>query len=104
MDNKQTLGGHLNFVLYANDTTLTNTYKCTFTQGVNHHVNHTPKLINRQLSKLSDWVAVNKFSITVDKRKFMIFHNHQRVIPKHEIAHLVIDNTVVERVTEFIFL
>ena len=61
-------------------------------------------LINLELSKISDWLAVNKLSLNVDKTKFMIFHNHQKVIQIHDIPCLEINNTVVERVTEFNFL
>ena len=35
-------------------------------------------LINLELSKISDWLAVNKLSLNVDKKKFMILHNHQK--------------------------
>ena len=72
--------------------------------GNNHDVNHMSYLINLELSKISDWLAVNKLSLNVDKTKFMIFHNHHKVIPTHDIPCLVINNTVVERVTEFNFL
>ena len=41
--------------------------------------------------------------MNVDQTKFMIFHNDQKVIPTHDIPCLVINNTVVERVTEFLF-
>ena len=92
----------LNFILYADDTTLTSTL-CTFTQEVNHDINHMSYLINLERSKISDWLAVNKLSLNVDKTKFMIFHSHQKVIPTHDIPCLVINNTVVERVTEFNF-
>ena len=55
------------------------------------------------MSKISDWLAVNKISLNVDKTKFMILHNHRKVIPTHGIPRLVINNTVIERVTEFNF-
>ena len=55
------------------------------------------------INRISDWLAVNKLSLNVDKTKFMIFHNHQKVIPTHDIPCLVINNTVVEKVTEFNF-
>ena len=61
-------------------------------------------LIDLEVSNISDWLAVNKLSLNVDKKKFIIFHNNQKVIPTHDIPCLVIDNTVVERVTEFNFL
>ena len=61
-------------------------------------------LINLELSKISDWPAVNKLSLNVHKTKFMIFHNHQKVIPTHDIPCLVINNTGIERVTVLNFL
>ena len=61
-------------------------------------------LINLELSKISDWLPVNKLSLNADKTKFMIFHNHQKVMPTHDIPCVVINNTVVEWVTEFNFL
>ena len=103
MNDIQTVSERLNVILYVDDTTLTSTL-CTFTQEVNHDVNQMSYLINLELSKISDWLAVNKLSLNVDKTKFMIFHNHQKVIPTHDIPCLVINNTVVERVTEFNFL
>ena len=95
----QTVSESLNFILYADDATLTSML-CTFTQDVNH----MSYLINLDLSKISDWLAVNKLSLNVDKIKFMIYHNHQKVISTHEIPRLVINNTVIESVTEFNFL
>ena len=94
MNDIQTVSERLNFTLYADDTTLTSTL-CTFTQEVNHDVNCMPYLINLELFKISDWFAVNKLSLNVDNTKFMIFHNHQKVIPNHDIHCLVINNTVV---------
>ena len=103
MNDIQTVSERLNFTLYAGDTTLTSTL-CTFTQEVNYDVNHMSYLINLVLSKISDWIAVNKLSLNFDKTKFMIFHNHQKGIPTYDIPCLAINNTVVERVTEFHFL
>ena len=102
MNNIQTVSERLNFILYADDTTLTSTL-CTFTQEVNHDVNYMSYLFNWEPSKVSDWLAVNKLSLNVDTAKFMIFHNHQNLIPIHDIPCLVIDSTVVEGVTEFNF-
>ena len=102
MNDIQTVSERLNFILYVDDTTLTSTL-CTFTQEVNHDVNHMSYLINLELSQISDWLAVNKLSVNVDKTKFMIFHNHQKVMPTNDIPCLMIHNIVVERVTEFNF-
>ena len=61
MNDIQTVSERLNFILYADDRTLTSTL-CTFTQEVNHDVTHMSYLINLELSKISDWLAVNIFS------------------------------------------
>ena len=97
----QTVSERLSFILYVDDTTLTSTL-CSFTQ-VNHDVNHMSYLINLELSKISASLVVKKLSLNVDKIKFMIFQNHQKVMPTHDISCLVINNTVVESVTEFNF-
>ena len=90
----------LNFILYADDTTLTSPI-CSFTQGGNSSISN---LINSELTKISDWFAVNKLSLNAEKTKFMIFHNHLKIITQNKIPCLKINNTNIERVTEFNFL
>ena len=77
MNDIQTVSERFHFILYADDTTLTSTF-CTFTQEVYHDVNHMSYLINLELSKISDWLAVNKLSLNVDKTKFIIFITTKR--------------------------
>ena len=93
----------LNFILYADDTTLTSPI-CSFTQGGNSSISKVSNLINSELTKISDWFAVNKLSLNAEKTKFMIFHNHQKIITQNKIPCLKINNTNIERVTEFNFL
>ena len=93
----------LNFILYADDTTLTSPI-CSFTQGGNSSISKVSNLINSELTKISDWFAVNKLSLNAGKTKFMIFHNHQKIITQNKIPCLKINNTNIERVTEFNFL
>ena len=100
MNDIQTVSERLNFVLYADDTTLTRTL-CTFTQEVDHALNRMSYSIILELTKLSHWLAVDKFSLNVDVTKYVIFHNHQNYT--HEILRLVINNTAIETVTEFNF-
>ena len=61
-------------------------------------------MVNLELSKISDWLAVNKLSLNAQKTKFMIFHNYQKVITANLIPELVICDTRIERVTSFNFL
>ena len=56
------------------------------------------------MNKIADWLAVNKLSLNVQKTKFMIFHYRQRVLTENDIPCLMINNTLIERVTEFNFL
>ena len=58
---------------------------------------------NMELSRISDWPAVNKLSLNPAKTKFMLFHNYQKTINEDDIPHLIINNTITERVTEFNF-
>ena len=51
--------------------------------------------------KISEWLAVNKLSLNANKTKFMIFHTYQKVMTDSDIPQLEINNTVIERVTEF---
>ena len=60
-------------------------------------------MINVELTKISDWLAVNKLSLNAAKTKFMLFHNYQKIINEDDIPHLTINDTVIERVTEFNF-
>ena len=86
------------FILYADDTTLTSPL-CAFTHGGNDDISLVEALINLELCKISDRLAVNKCSLNVQKTKFMIFHNYQRVISVNEIPNLIICETNIEKVT-----
>ena len=85
------MSNKLNFILYADDTTLTSPL-CSFTHGAQNDVNHVLLQINYELLKMSDWLTVNKLSLNVDKTKYMIFHNYQRVIANEDIPDLQIND------------
>ena len=58
------------------------------------------------LSKLqyyADWLFVNKLSLNV-KKKLIIFHFRQRVLAENDNPRLMINNAIIERVTEVNFL
>ena len=98
-----TVSDNLNFILYTDGTTLSSPM-CSFTRGCDGNIDIVSILINSELNKIADWLAVNKLSLNVRKTKFMIFHCHQRVITENDIPCLMINNTLIERVTEFNFL
>ena len=61
-------------------------------------------LVNSELNKVADWFAVNNLSLNEQKKiKLMLYHYHQRVKAENEILHLMINNTLNERVKEIIF-
>ena len=60
--------------------------------------------INSELLKISDWLKVNKLSRNVEKTKYMIFHNYQRVIANEDIPDLQINDKKIEQVSCFNFL
>ena len=57
--------------------------------------------INYELSKISNWLNLNMLSINVSKSKFIVFHMPQK---RFNIPTLNINDTDIERVTEFNFL
>ena len=103
MNDIHTVSDNLNFILYADDTTL-NSPMCSFKLGCNGNIEQISTSINSELNKIAVWLAVNKLSLNIQKTKFMIFHYPQRVITENDIPCLVINNTLIERVTEFNFL
>ena len=61
------------FTLFADDTSLF--YSCKNT-------NNLEETINRELSKISDWLAANKLSLNVGKSKLLFFTNKNRNLLK----------------------
>ena len=66
MNDVHTVSDKLNFILYADDTTLTSPL-CSFTHGAHNDVSHISSQINSELLKISDWLTVNKLSLNVEK-------------------------------------
>ena len=78
-------------LMYANNTTL----------HCNVNTNVTDDLLNCELSKILDWLGVNKLALNVSKTKYMVFHtaNKNVTYPK-----LNINGNSIERVSNFNFL
>ena len=81
--------------MYADDTTLFTTIDC-FENNEN-----TNQYINDELSKINEWLIVNKLSLNASKTKFMVFSMPQKkvVIPRLKFA-----DTEIESVDQFNFL
>ena len=103
MNDIHTVSDKFSFILYADDTTLISPL-CSFSHCSHNDMNYVSTMINLELTKISDRLAVNKLSLNAAKTKFMLFHNYQKLINEDDIPHLTINDTVIERVTEFNFL
>ena len=93
----------LNFILYADDTTLTFPL-CSFTHCDDFTTDSVSDAINRELTAISNWLSVNRLSLNSSKTKFMVFHNYQKIMCDDDIPKLIINDSVIERVREFSFL
>ena len=57
-------------IIYADDTTLYST--------LDVFGNYISKKLNIELTKVADWLKLNKLSINIKKSKFMEFHMPQK--------------------------
>ena len=60
--------------------------------------------INAELTKVMDWLTVNKLSLNIKNTKMMIFCSKQRILKTTEIPSVIINHMPIERVTCFTFL
>ena len=74
----------LKFYLFADDTTVFYSSKTN---------PETESILNRELSKVSDWLAANKLSLNVSKSNFLHFHFGNTT---KETVKIEINNTAVE--------
>ena len=92
-----------NPILYADDTTLENPL-CSFNMLESASNSDISRQINLELTKISNWLSVNKLSINSLKSKFMLFHlpqRHKNSIPQ---LNLSLNGIPIEQVSEFNFL
>lgn len=92
-----------NPILYADDTTLESPL-CTFNLLDSSSNRDVSSQINTELTKITNWLAVNKLSINSLKSKLMLFHfpqRHRATIPK---LNLCLNGVPIEQVSEFNFL
>ena len=89
-------------ILYADDTNLISPMSVFSTHSAD--IGLTSQNINQELNKISDWMAVNKLSLNINKTKFMIFHYPQRKLSPENIPHLKINGITIQQTKEFNFL
>ena len=78
----------LNFLMYADDTTI-------YFNLEDFDQNHMQTEINSELNQVKSWLKLNKLSLNTNKTKLMVFHRKQKQIKNINIS---IDNIQIERV------
>ena len=90
-------------ILYADDTGLVSSV-CSFLHDKDvSNICEISRNINDELYSVQKWLNVNRLSLNVSKTKYMIFHHRQRKIDEF-IPHIRINDSPIERVTDFNFL
>ena len=70
---------------------------CSFTNQWNGNIELISVLINSELNKIADMLAVNKLSTNIQNKtkKIMIFHYRQKFIKENNISHLMPNDTLI---------
>ena len=84
-------------IIYADDTTLVGKFR-DFKICNGHSLSEN---INYEITKLTDWLNVNRLSLNTKKTKLMIFHTPQK---KFDMPTIKINNTELEPQTHFNYL
>ena len=85
-------------IIYADDTTLFTTLTTMENSNLTRDLSHN---INNELTKVCEWLQINKLSLNAKKTKFMVFHKPQKKII---IPTLEINGNKLDSVDEFCFL
>ena len=91
----------LKFIHFADDTSLVQNISVFVNQNLSH--TQTERRINAELSKVYDWLCVNKLSLNVSKTRSMLF-KHPKIPSVHPTYDLEINNEKITCVKEFNFL
>ena len=87
--------------MYADDTTLLSTLQNFTSKNSNNSLSYN---VNAELTKITQWLAVNRLSLNAKKTNMMIFHSKQNKLSINEITIIKINDIPIERLTEFKFL
>lgn len=88
-------------IMFADDTNLLSSF-CDFKMNDGENMSNVCENINNELSKVYDWLCVNKLSLNISKTKAMTFSFKQR--RRLELPKLSINNIEIENVNNFKFL
>ncbi len=70
------------FIIYADDTSLSATLEIILKNGNSTSIQNT---INNELVNINDWLNLNKLSLNIQKTKYMIFHTPQKKYPHFKL-------------------
>ena len=85
-------------IMYADDTNLSASLQSIKSTNPNETVD---TLINKELSKISEWLGLNKLSLNVKKSKYLV---HKMTNKKVDNLQLNINGIAIEKVYDFNFL
>ena len=85
-------------IMYADDTNISASLQSIESINPNETVD---SMINKELSKISEWLSLNKLSLNVKKSKYIV---HQMTIKKVNNLQLNINGIAIEKVYDFNFL
>ena len=85
-------------IMYADDTNLSASLQSIKSTNPNETVD---TLINKELSKISEWLGLNKLSLNVKKSKYIV---HKMTNKKVDNLQLNINGIAIEKVYDFNFL
>ncbi len=93
-------------ILFADDTSLTSTLSAFYVYRPKNKndIAIISNSINIELTKITDWLKINKLSLNEDKTKYMVFHTPQRNMALYESLSIKMNNLPIKRVKSFNFL
>ena len=72
--------------LYADDTTLFS----ALDYSLSLDIPASSELINRELSRVGEWIIINSLSINITKTKYMLFNPRQK-----DVSHVTLEPTLI---------
>ena len=94
INDQVTVSNKLNFLMYADDTTI-------YFNLEDFSRDDVFNCVSIELNKVNNWLHENKLSLNIEKTKCMIFHRHQK---KDEAMSFSINEVQIDNVSYFKFL
>ena len=90
-------------ILYADDSTLVSTVSAFKQNAGAPDCKLLSKNINFELTRINEWLALNKLNLNINKTKYIIFHFPQRNMALFNLE-LTLCGQHIECVRQFVFL